>query len=92
MAPGISALPGGIVRGSDPLPDADGPAPAREPTAHALNVSFGSVFAVQHSLTAARHDAAVHEAGIGQFQTFTAASRNFCLRLEKQPFTFHRHR
>ena len=30
------------------------------------NGGFGSVFAVQHGLTATHHDAAVHEAGIGR--------------------------
>ena len=30
----------------------------------------GSVFAVQHGLTAARHDGAVHEAEIGQKRGF----------------------
>ncbi len=34
------------------------------------NVQSGSVFAVQHSLTAAGRDAAVHEAGIGQLPPF----------------------
>ncbi len=36
----------------------------------ALDVCYGSVFAVQHGLTAAHDDAAVHEAGIGQIRSF----------------------
>ncbi len=39
------------------------------------NVWIGSVFAVQHSLTATHHDAAVHEAGIGQVQPITEITR-----------------
>ncbi len=36
------------------------------------NGRSGSVPAVQHGLTAAHHDAAVHEAGIGQHQSLDA--------------------
>jgi adenylate cyclase len=36
------------------------------------SVQFGSVFAVQRSFTPAHHDAAVHEAGNGQLQSFVA--------------------
>jgi hypothetical protein len=35
-----------------------------------MNVAFGSVFAVQWKPTAAYHDAAVHEAEIGQYSSF----------------------
>jgi hypothetical protein len=37
-------------------------------------VRFGSVFAVQRAFTAARRDAAVHEAGIGQISPFETAT------------------